>query len=71
MLSYDLRSLCVEEYGEAFGELYDDVNRGIPIGNFSDTMEFIEMVEAVKEKQSTKRTFPDRMSDAIKHAFRR
>ena len=44
----DLRELCREKYGDEFVNLYDLVNRGIPIGNLEETIKFLEMVEAVK-----------------------
>ncbi len=49
-----LRELCVMEFGEEFGDMYDDLNRGIPIGGFAETIEFVGMVEAVKEKYKGK-----------------
>ena len=44
----DLRELCREKYGDEFVNLYDSVNKGIPIGNLKETLKFLEMVEAVK-----------------------
>lgn len=44
-----LRQKCVDAYGEEFGEMYDMVNRGEPIGNLTETIIFLEMVEAVKK----------------------
>lgn len=39
----DLREQCVEAYGEEFGEMYDKVNRGEPIGGFIETVVFLDM----------------------------
>lgn len=35
-----LRQKCVDAYGEEFGEMYDMVNRGEPIGNMTETIIF-------------------------------
>ena len=45
-----LRELCREAYGDDFARKYDDLNRGIPIGNFAETIEFLEKVAAIKKK---------------------
>lgn len=45
-----LRELCRREYGDEFIEKYDLLNSGEPIGNFEETIAFIEKVEAVKAK---------------------
>ena len=34
----DLRELCREKYGDEFVNLYDLVNRGIPIGDLEETI---------------------------------
>lgn len=44
-----LRQKCDDAYGEEFGEMYDMVNRGEPIGNMTETIIFLEMIEAVKK----------------------
>lgn len=44
-----LRQKCVDAYGKEFGEMYDMVNRGEPIGNMTETIIFLEMIEAVKK----------------------
>lgn len=44
-----LRDKCVAAYGEEYGELYDTINRGEPIGSMTETIIFIEMLEAVKK----------------------
>ena len=46
----DLRQLCVEEYGEEFGEMYDMVSGGQAIGNLEETMIFLSMIEKVKKE---------------------
>lgn len=44
----NLRQLCVERYGEEFGELYDMYCRGEPIGTLTDTLVVSYMIEKVK-----------------------
>lgn len=44
-----LREQCVAAYGEEFGELYDKVCSGQPIGNFKETCIFLDMIEAVRK----------------------
>jgi hypothetical protein len=43
-----LREQCVAAYGEEFGELYDMLGSGQPIGNFQETCYFLQMIDAVK-----------------------
>ena len=43
-----LRDVCVELYGEEFGEKYDTINEGGTIGNIFVTIEFLRMVEDAK-----------------------
>ena len=50
----NLRELCVKEYGEKFGELYDKSNKGIPIGGYLDTIIFLNKIEEVKKKYNIK-----------------
>lgn len=45
----ELRQKCVDAYGEEFGEIYDNLNSGIPVGGFVETAIFLEMIETVKE----------------------
>lgn len=45
-----LRELCRCEYGDEFVDKYDKLNRGIPIGNLEETIEFIKKVDIVKKK---------------------
>ena len=45
---FSLREACRLAYGDHFIELYDDICRGIPIGNFQETMTFVDLVEKVK-----------------------
>lgn len=47
----DLREVCREKYGDDFVKMYDMVNSGIPIGNLTETLIFIEMVAAAKEEK--------------------
>lgn len=44
-----LRNKVVEMYGKEFGELYDKLNQGIPIGGFCETFVFLNMIEKAKE----------------------
>lgn len=46
--SLDLREACRKEYGDEFVELYDKINRGVPIGGLEETIAFLEKVDAVK-----------------------
>ena len=45
-----LRDAVVDAYGVEFGEMYVDVNMGVPIGDIRDTIIFLEAVEKVKNK---------------------
>lgn len=45
-----LRELCRREYGDEFAEGYDILCDGGVIGGLAETIAFVEMVEAVKEK---------------------
>lgn len=47
---FNLRQACVDKYGEEFGEKYDSLCQGIPIGGFLETIGFIDMVEKVKKE---------------------
>ena len=44
-----LRDKVTEMYGKEFGELYDKVNQGIPIGGFYETAVFLNMIEKARE----------------------
>lgn len=46
----DLRQLCIEKYGEEFGELYDMSCRGESIGTLMDTLVFLHMIEEVRKE---------------------
>lgn len=46
----DLRQLCVDRYGEEFGEFYDKSCRGEPIGTLTETLVFLHMIEKVKKE---------------------
>lgn len=45
-----VRELCIREYGEEFGSVYDDLNNGVPIGGFAETIIAISMIEEVQSK---------------------
>lgn len=38
-----------EEYVEEFLTKYDNINRGIPIGGFAETIVFLDLIERIKE----------------------
>ncbi len=46
-----LRDKCVEAYGEEFGQIYDDLCSGIPVGGFLETALIVDMIEKVKKQQ--------------------
>ena len=46
-----LRDKCIEAYGEEFGEIYDCLCRGIPVGDFRKTANILLMIEAVKNNR--------------------
>ena len=39
-----------EDYVEEFLTKYDDINRGIPIGGFAETIVFLDMIEQIKRE---------------------
>jgi len=43
-----LRDKCIEAYGEEFGEIYDSLCMGIPVGGFIETAIILQMIEEVK-----------------------
>lgn len=45
-----LRELCRREYGDEFVRDYDTLCEGGAIGGFVETVTFLRMLEAVKEK---------------------
>ena len=56
--NFDLRQACIDKYskefgeeaGKEFGEMYDSINRGIPIGGFLETAVFLDMIKRVKKE---------------------
>lgn len=44
-----LRDKCIEAYGEEFGEIYDSICMGIPVGGFKETATILQMIEDVKK----------------------
>ncbi len=44
-----LRERCIEAYGPEFGEIYDNLNSGIPVGGFIETAAILSMIEDVKQ----------------------
>ena len=47
-----LRDKCIEAYGEEFGEIYDNLGMGIPVGGFAETVIILQMIEDVKNNKS-------------------
>ena len=45
-----LRDYCLNKYGEEFIEKYDALNEGIPIGNFYETVSFLDEVSIAREE---------------------
>lgn len=45
-----LRELCIDRYGEEFGEIYDKSCRGEPIGTLTETLTFLHMIEKVRKE---------------------
>ena len=39
-----------EDYVEEFLTKYDNINRGIPIGNMIETIAFLDMIEEIKKQ---------------------
>ena len=50
----NLREECIKRYGEDFINLYDTINSGGTIGNFTETIIFLNMVESVKKELKDK-----------------
>lgn len=48
--SKTLRESCRCDYGDEFIDKYDKLNKGIPIGNLEETIEFIKKINVVKRK---------------------
>ena len=46
-----LREKCIEAYGEEFGEIYDSLCSGIPVGGFKETAVILQMIEKVKNSR--------------------
>lgn len=48
----DLRQLLVNKFGEEYGEMYDSLNRGVPIGGFIETISFLSKIKEVKKENN-------------------
>lgn len=56
--NFDLRQACIDEIskefgnevGKEFGEMYDDLCRGKPIGSVLETIMFLKIIEKVKKE---------------------
>ena len=46
-----LRDKCIEEYGEEFGKIYNNICSGIPVGNSRETELILQMIEAVRNNR--------------------
>lgn len=46
-----LRDKCIEAYGEEFGEIYDSLCMGIPVGGLEETVIILQMIEDVKNNR--------------------
>ena len=47
-----LRDKCIEVFGEEFGEIYDSLCMGVPIGGFEETIIILQMIEEVKNNRA-------------------
>lgn len=47
-----LRDKCIEAYGEEFGEIYDSLCMGVPIGGFKETVTILQMIEVIKNNRA-------------------
>lgn len=62
---YDLKEECKkwverelgEKYVDEFVEKYENINRGIPIGGYFETVLFLDMVENVRAECEAKNIF--------------
>ena len=43
-----------KEYVNEFLEKYDRLNSGVPIGGFSETVIFVDMIQKIKEEREAK-----------------
>lgn len=39
-----------EEYVEEFLDSYDKINKGIPMGNYLETIAFLDLIETIKKE---------------------
>lgn len=46
-----LRNKCIEVYGEEFGEIYDSLCMGVPVGGLLETAIILQMIEEVKNNR--------------------
>ena len=46
-----LRDKCIEAYGEEFGEIYDSLSCGVPIGGLMETVIILQMIEEVRNNR--------------------
>lgn len=48
--NFNLRQACIDKYGEEFGNQYDSLCDGRPIGGLLETIKFLEKLEKVKKE---------------------
>jgi hypothetical protein len=53
-----LRDKCIQTYGPEFGEIYDNLCSGIPVGGFLETAAILQMIEDVKNNKVTTKVNP-------------
>lgn len=46
-----LRDKCIKAYGEEFGEIYDSLCSGVPVGGFMETVIILQMIEDIRNKK--------------------
>lgn len=46
----DLREVCREKYGDDFVNLYDKLGTGEPIGNLSETLVILAMIDDARKE---------------------
>ena len=49
-----VRNNIGEEWVDDFTKKYNDINRGIPIGNFVETAIFLDMIEKIRQECNSK-----------------
>lgn len=47
-----LRERCIEAYGSKFGEIYDNLNSGIPVGTLEETITYLDLIKKVRDNDN-------------------